>query len=46
MKVVTFTQFEVRDILNEVLLDYLDSKEVDSYRLDILQKLKVVNNEK
>lgn len=35
----TFTQYEVRDILNEVLLDYLDKPSVDAYRLDVLKKL-------
>lgn len=34
----TFTKYEVRDILNGVLLDYLDKPSVDAYRLDVLKK--------
>ena len=35
-----FIYFKTRTILNLVLLDYLDSPEVDAYRLDVLNKLK------
>jgi hypothetical protein len=35
-----FTYFEVRDILNLVLFNYLDNQHVDCYRLDVLDKLK------
>ena len=34
----TFTKYEVRDILNGVLLDYLDKPSVDAYRLDVLKQ--------
>ncbi len=37
-----FTYFEVRDILNGVLLDYLDNLSVDAYRLEVLDKLKTI----
>ena len=42
----TFTYFEIRDILNGVLLDYLDKPSVDTYRLDVLKKFeKAADNE-
>ena len=34
-----FTYFEIRDILNGILLDYLDNQSVDDYRLEVLDKL-------
>ena len=34
----TFIKYEVRDILNGVLLDYLDKPSVDAYRLDVLKQ--------
>ena len=35
-----YTYFEIRDILNGVLLDYLDNQSIDIYRLKVLDKLK------
>ena len=35
---------EIRDILNGVLLDYLDNQSVDAYRLEVLDKLKHSQN--
>ena len=43
MEELKFTYFEIRDILNGVLLDYLDNQSVDAYRLDVLNKLKEYN---
>lgn len=35
-----FTYFEVRDILNLILFNYLDNQDIDCYRLKVLDKLK------